>query len=902
MQISSKPVKTTCPYCGVGCGVIANTDANGEVHIQGDKSHPANFGRLCSKGSALGETTAVPNRLIQPEIMGRYASWETALDTVANRLRDTLETHGPDAVAFYVSGQLLTEDYYIANKLMKGFIGSANIDTNSRLCMSSTVAGYKRAFGEDVVPCSYEDLELADMIVLTGSNTAWCHPILFQRIKAAKRANPDLYVVVIDPRQTATTEIADLHLALEPGADAQLFNGLLASLRRDNQHDHQFTDTHCDGVDDAIAAAMETAGDIATTAQVCGLSITDIEAFYARFAATEKVVTVFSQGINQSSSGVDKVNAIINCHLLSGRIGKPGMGPFSFTGQPNAMGGREVGGLANQLAAHMEIANPDHRATLSRFWQTDRLASQEGLKAVDMFDAVERGDIKFLWIMATNPAASMPEADRISRALKACDCVIVSDCVRDTDTVKHADIALPAITWGERDGTVTNSDRTISRQRPFLHAPGVARPDWWILREVAHRMGWEKQFNYDSSADIFREHAALSAFENDGARQFNLAGFVDMSDAEYTHLSPTQWPVRTQQPSGTPRLFCDGAFSTPNAKAKLIPIIPRAPRRQTSAEYPYVLNTGRIRDQWHTMTRTGHAPRLSAHIAEPFVEIHPEDALTHGLATDDVARVTSTAGEALVRVHVTPTQRRGSLFIPMHWSHSFSAKAKVTALVPSITDPISGQPESKHAPARIARLPVQWFGFVLTRQPPSHMLDEASYWTRSRGTGLWRYELAGLTPAQDWSDTMPSWLTHQGGQGQWAEYADAAKGTYRAALIRDNVLQACVFIAPTIDLPDRDWLSTLFGKTTLSDQERAMLLSGSPPGDHEDAGKTICSCFSVGEKTICRAIKEQNITSVEELGKVLKAGTNCGSCVAELKQFFPKAKAAQSQAACSSEA
>ncbi|MCG8426123.1 MAG: molybdopterin-dependent oxidoreductase, partial [Chromatiales bacterium] len=462
-------VKTTCPYCGVGCGVIVERSSDGSITVTGDKDHPANFGRLCSKGTALGQTLDLDNRLLTPRIGGHSVDWDEALNAVAAGFRSVIEEHGPDAVAFYVSGQLLTEDYYVANKLMKGFIGSANIDTNSRLCMSSSVAGHKRAFGSDTVPCSYEDLEIADLIVLVGSNTAWCHPVLFQRIRQAKKERPAMKVVVIDPRKTDTCDIADLHLPLKPGTDITLFNGLLDYLDREDSIDWEFIINATQGLQDALIAARTNNHPVVTTARETGLCHKSIQQFYTWFSQTEKVVTVYSQGVNQWSCGTDKVNAIINCHLATGRIGKPGMGPFSFTGQPNAMGGREVGGLANQLAAHMDFTD-EAIDSVKRFWQSNTVATKPGLKAVDLFEAIERGKVKAIWIMATNPAVSLPEADRFREALRECQLVVVSDCVDNTDTAACADILLPATTWGEKDGTVTSSERRISRQRNFLGA------------------------------------------------------------------------------------------------------------------------------------------------------------------------------------------------------------------------------------------------------------------------------------------------------------------------------------------------------------------------------------------------------------------------------------------------
>ncbi|MER8577060.1 molybdopterin-dependent oxidoreductase, partial [Mesorhizobium sp. M1374] len=509
--------------------------------------HPANFGRLCSKGSALAETIDLDGRLLHPEIHGRRAGWDEALDLVASTFSQTIAEHGPDSVAFYVSGQLLTEDYYVANKLMKGFIGSANIDTNSRLCMASSVAGHRRAFGADTVPGTYEDLELSDLIVLVGSNLAWCHPVLYQRIAAAREKRPEMKIVLIDPRRTMTADIADMHLAIAPDGDVALFTGLLAYLGQHNALDRAYITAHTTGFGQALFAA--SALDLAGTAAATGLSEDELGRFYGLFAATAKTVTVYSQGVNQSSSGTDKVNAIINCHLATGRIGKPGAGPFSVTGQPNAMGGREVGGMANMLAAHMEIENPEHRDRVQRFWNAPTIAQKPGLKAVEMFQALADGRIKALWIMATNPVDSMPDADAVEAAIMACPFVVVSDVLSQTDTVRHAHVRLPAAAWGEKDGTVTNSERRISRQRAFLPVPGEARPDWRIVAEVGKRMGFGEAFSYAAPAEVFAEHAALSGFENDGARDFDIGAYVGVDAEGYEALEPFQWPAPSQ---GTP--------------------------------------------------------------------------------------------------------------------------------------------------------------------------------------------------------------------------------------------------------------------------------------------------------------------------------------------------------------
>jgi assimilatory nitrate reductase catalytic subunit len=875
--------QTTCPYCGVGCGVVATVDTAGKVSIKGDPEHPANYGRLCSKGAALSETLSHEGRLLQPLVDGVASEWEPALETAAQRLSGIIEQHGPDAVAFYVSGQLLTEDYYVANKLMKGFIGSANIDTNSRLCMSSAVTGYKRAFGADTVPCSYEDLERAKLIVLVGSNTAWCHPVLFQRISKAKKDNPDLMVVVIDPRRTPTCDIADMHLALQPGMDQLLFNGLLVYLEEQGELDRTFVEHHTEGLEAALQTARGQ-GDIAVIAEQCGLPLAQVEQFYRLFARTERVLSLFSQGINQWSYGSDRVNAIINCHLLTGRIGRVGMGPFSITGQPNAMGGREVGGLANQLAAHMSLANPQHRELVQTFWQAPRLATEEGLKAVQLFDAMRSGKIKAVWIMATNPAVSLPDANRVRQSLDKCELVIVSDCVRNTDTTQHADILFPAATWGEREGTVTNSERRISRQRAFLPVPGNARPDWWIVSQVAQRLGYVEQFDYRHPVQIFTEHAALSGYQNSGERDFNISALQHLSVSEYDSLTPIQWPVTDERPEGTARLFSNNRFYTRSGRANFVPIGPHQPANSVNPAYPFRLNSGRIRDQWHTMARTGKSSRLSGHIFEPYVEIHPVDAREAGVVEGELARVSSLWGSVIVRVNISEQQQPGSVFIPMHWNDQFSSLACVDSLVNPVTDPQSGQPEFKHTPVHVESWQPRWYGFILSRQ--NLEMKNIEYWSRARGNNMWRYEIAGEDDPENRAQSVRAMLTRPGEQVEWVEYFDKGAQRYRAARIENGCLESCIFIGPDHNLPERDWLARLFNETTLSDGERASLLSGRPVDLQADQGRLVCACFGVGLNTIVNAIESQQLTSVEQIGMALKAGTNCGSCQPELRQIL----------------
>jgi assimilatory nitrate reductase catalytic subunit len=866
--------------------VLARVTDQG-TQISGDPQHPANLGALCSKGSALGETLGLDGRLLRPRVRDQEVDWETALDAVAQGFRDCIQQHGPDSVAFYVSGQLLTEDYYVANKLMKGFIGSANIDTNSRLCMSSAVTAHKRAFGEDLVPMCYEDLELADLIVLVGSNLTWCHPVLYQRIVRARERRPSMRLVVIDPRRTPTCDLADLHLPLRAGTDVLLFNGLLNWLARHHTVNRAFVDAHTRGAGRALLVAENTAGDVGAVARACGLEVQSLQDFYQWFAGTERVVTLFSQGVNQSSSGTDKANSIINAHLLTGRIGRPGMGPFSITGQPNAMGGREVGGLATSLAAHMDLENPQHRQTVQDFWAAPRIAQRPGLKAVELFEAMHRGQIKAVWIMATNPVVSLPNADRAREALRRCELVVVSDCVAQTDTTELAQVLLPAAAWGEKDGTVTNSDRHISRQRSFLEAPDMARPDWWIICQVAQRMGFHEAFNYSSAAGIFDEHARLSAEGNEGSRAFNLGGLVGLGEAGYAHLSPTRWPIATSGHPATPRLFADGRFYHSDGRARLIAVRPRPPKFTLDEEYPLVLNTGRIRDQWHSMTRSGRSPRLAAHLAEPFVDMHAADALHFGLRDATLVRIVTRWGRMVARLRTSGELARGSIFVPIHWSGPNASDARVGALVNPAVDPVSGEPEFKNTPARVEAFVVNWYGFVLTRSALSH--QALSWWACAEGGQFRRYEIAGRSIPQSWSMWARS-LVCDDASADWIDYEDANAGVYRAARFRDDRLEACMFVSPQPQLPSRSWLATLFDKERLTASERARVLAGRPLDCAADTGAMVCACFGVGSKVIEAAIASGCHDPVA-IGQRLKAGTNCGSCVPELRRLIANVSA-----------
>ncbi|QFG35055.1 assimilatory nitrate reductase (NADH) alpha subunit apoprotein [Paracoccus pantotrophus] len=863
-------IRTTCPYCGVGCGVLAAPDGRGGLGIAGDPDHPANKGRLCVKGSALGETIGHAGRLLAPRIHGREAGWDEALDLVARRFSETIAEHGPDSVGFYVSGQLLTEDYYVANKLMKGFIGSGNIDTNSRLCMASAVAGHRRAFGTDTVPGLYEDIELADTVVLVGSNLAWCHPVLYQRLAAAREAR-GTRVVVVDPRRTATCDIADLHLPLAPGSDSALFNLLLAEIGRKSE----ICADNLEGIEDAMAAARET------LPSTTGLAHSQIRQFLDLWLHSDKVVTVWSQGVNQSDSGTDKVNAILNCHLASGRIGRPGMGPFSVTGQPNAMGGREVGGLANMLACHLEIENPAHREAVRAFWNAPRMAERPGLKAVDMFRAVEDGRIKALWIICTNPAATMPEADRVARAIAGCDFVVVSDIMARTDTVRLAHVALPATGWGEKDGTVTNSERRISRQRRTLAPAGRARDDWRILAEVGRRMGWPGAFGWTSPAEVFAEHAALSGIAGGLGSDFDISAHAGITQAEYDALEPFLWPQSAGRQGG--RFFGDGRFHTPSGRGRMVAVTPRPPQ-PVGGDHPFRLNTGRVRDHWHSMTRTGLSPRLSRHLAEPFLELHPSDAARLGLAPASLAEVESPQGRAVLRVLVSDRVAPGHPFAPMHWTRETAPSGRVDALVPGTVDPVSGQPALKSAPVAIRPFAARWFGFAVSA---GAIRPDCDYWARATLPRGEQAELAGLEMPQDWTAHARALF---GLSDEPLVLHDRARGQVRLAFLREGRLRAALFVAPGPVGLSRSHVAALLG------EGGAEVLAGRPGADRPDEGALVCACFGIGVNSIVRAIASQALTSVEAVGQALRAGTNCGSCRPEIRALLEAGTACRAAA------
>ncbi len=877
-------IKTTCPYCGTGCGVEAKVASDGAVEVRGDASHPANRGLLCSKGSALGETVIKQGRLEHAYIKGHQESLDKALSYVASRFSQTIAEHGPESVAFYVSGQLLTEDYYVANKLIKGFIGCSNIDSNSRLCMSSAVAGHKRAFGEDIVPGSYEDLEHAQLVTLVGSNLAWCHPIVYQRLKRAKQANPNLKVVVIDPRRTDSCDIADLHLPLNGGTDVALFNGLLAYLSEHGKLDADYIAKFTEGFEAAVTSAVEDAGDLAALAKTCGLEPEALLRFFQLFANNERCVTVFSQGVNQSSQGVDKVNAIINNHLATGKLGKLGASAFSITGQPNAMGGREVGALSNLLAGHLDY-KPEHLDALAGFWNTTNLSQKPGHKAVDLFDKVAKGEIKAIWIMGTNPAVSLPESSKIREALLSCPMVVVSDCIAETDTTRYADVLLPAAGWGERDGTVTNSERMLSRQRAFVEAQGDTKPDWYLLSQVAQKMGFAEAFSYTSSADIFSEHAALSGLlAESGERLFNISELSGKDQQAFDAIEPQRWPV-TKQGVDNRSLFSDGRFSTASGKAQLIAVTNQATQQTINDAFPLVLNTGRMRDQWHTMTRTGLAAQLSSHSSEPLLEVNPQDAANQGLCDNSIVSLSSKVGQLKVRIQVSEGQKAGHVFMPIHWTEQYSSDGLVSQVVDSSVDPLSGQPESKYTPVKLAVWEYASEAVLLTAKPLSKAQCQAlpaDYWVKQGLADGFLYRLADGSSPVELAAKLKGFLLSQT-KLQSLDFADPIKQNFRSALVIEGELFSSFSVAAKGELNASSWLESLL-QQPMSDNIRRGVLAGTSPAP--DLGKIVCSCHQVREQTISDVISEHACESAEQVGTHCKAGTNCGSCVPEIKRMI----------------
>ncbi len=694
-------VKTTCSYCGVGCGIIVKKDTNNKVFVEGDKEHPVNKGMLCSKGMNLHYVVNdTSDRILYPEMRWSRShprervSWDDALDRAASVFKSIIKKYGPDSVGFYVSGQSLTEEYYIANKLTKGFLGTNNIDTNSRLCMSSAVVGYKKTFGEDSVPISYEDIELADTFLITGANPAWCHPILFRRIEKRKEENPDVKIIVIDPRKTDSANFADLHLQLIPGTDVVLYNAIGRCLYERGLIDEDFIKNYTEGFSNYKDLIFKTS--IKKASQLCGVSEKEIKKAADIIGLSKGFISMWAMGLNQSVVGTDKNVALLNLSLITGQVGKPGSGPFSLTGQPNAMGGREVGGMANLLAVHKDLMNEEHRREVAQFWGVDAINPKPGLTATEMFDALESGEMKAVWIACTNPLVSLPDLNRVEKAMKNAKFVVVQDISHRSDTVAYADLVLPAAGWLEKEGTMTNSERRISYLPKEVDPPGEARPDVEIFCDFAQRMGF-RGFNFSSASEVYDEYTAMTKGTN-----------IDVSFLNYDRLKSEgtfQWPVPEHRHQGTPRLFEDKKFYTPSQKAKFnVPSTIENTSVLPNAEYPLILTTGRVRDQWHTMTKTGKVSRLKTHYPTPVLEINPVDAFLYKIKEGDITEIKGENGVVRVRANVTDNVKKGVVFLPMHWGKQLqNTLNRTNNLTNTHLDPTSKEPDFKFTRVAVSK-------------------------------------------------------------------------------------------------------------------------------------------------------------------------------------------------------
>lgn len=698
---TKKTFKSTCSYCGVGCNISVTKDSKGNLSLEGDKDSPVNMGMLCSKGMNLHYTvTDKSDRLLYPQMRSsrnqplQRVSWDTALDRAAAVFKTIINKYGPDAVGFYGSGQFLTEEYYVLNKLVKGFIGTNNLDTNSRLCMSSAVVGYKLALGEDSVPVSYADIELADCFFIAGANPAWCHPILFRRLEAHKQQNPNIKIIVVDPRKTQSCSIADLHLQITPGTDIVLYNAIAKVLIEKGMIDMAFIEKSTDGFDLLKAEVAKTT--LAEMALTCDVTVEEIELAASYIGNAKGFISMWAMGLNQSVIGVNKNLSLLNLSLITGQIGKPGSGPLSLTGQPNAMGGREVGGMANLASAHRNLADPAHRKEIADFWNVDDVPEKPGYSATEMFQALRDGKMKAVWVLCTNPLVSLPDSNLVEEALKKAKFVIVQDISNRSDTSKYADLVLPAAAWLEKEGTMTNSERRISYLNKVVDAPGEALPDAEILSKFAEKMGFGASFNYKKSGDIYLEHAQLTKGTS-----------IDISGLNYERLKNEgsfQWPVPTEDHKGTPRLFTDHQFYTPNKKAKIHAVPSDNGSEKLTPVYPLILTTGRIRDQWHTMTKTGKVQKLNQHISKPYLELNPADALSRGIKDNEPVEIFNERGSVRVTAKYSDDLKKGVVFLPMHWGKILNQSfGRTNNLTSNLIDSRSKEPDFKFSAVQVKK-------------------------------------------------------------------------------------------------------------------------------------------------------------------------------------------------------
>ncbi|NKJ67794.1 nitrate reductase [Vibrio chemaguriensis] len=852
--------KTTCPYCGVGCGIEISNNK-----IIGDALHPANSGSLCVKGVALAESLKMPSRLLYPKLREKEVSWQSVTDLIAQEIHQAKAEFGPDSVAMYVSGQLLTEDYYVANKLMKGYVGSANIDTNSRLCMSSAVAAHVRAFGEDVVPVNYDDIDKTELLIICGANTAWTHPVLFRRIQQARENNPNLKLVVIDPRETVTAQQADLHLPIKNDGDVSLFNGLLKFLIEQQCVDSEYINSYTDGFDALTEEVSDLRYDVTNLTSSIGISEEKLTTFFQWFAQSPTAITLFCQGVNQAENGVDKGNAIINAHLATGKIAKSGCGPFSITGQPNAMGGREVGGLANQLAVHRAF-DAESIKQVQAFWDSPEIATQPGLKAVELFEAVERGEIKVLWIMATNPVVSLPDNQMVKRALEACPFVIVSDITAESDVAKYADVLLPAAGWGEKQGMVTNSERRLSRQRQFQTPSGEAKSDWWAISQVGQALcALEKTqngFAFTSERAVFREYAAMTGMNADSPLKLDLSQYANLTEQEYEEWVPTQW--------GGERPFADGIYSHPDGKARFV-LTSESPTRLERTK-GWWLNTGRQRDQWHTMTRTGHIAHLAASELEPTVYMNTLSATQNRLKAGQLTKLFQPTSNTGIYAKVAIDEGLGfqELFMSMHWAGRYGGESSVNAIVNSAKDPISGQPAFKSSYVEVQDAAVKTYGMFIGTQFDSSKFLYSAFQAESN-LGIWRFAHDKRPKKQSFCRTEKSRrIAIDIAQGWLAVDYD---------LVGDvRIIRSVLVVSSEPIQTDYTNFTGLIGKP----MELSQLLTIT---QSQSSAKLVCSCFRVTDKQIHDAMEKQDCTSLTQLQNKLKCGTNCGSCVSQIQQM-----------------
>lgn len=891
---------SACAYCGVGCGVLIETDGTKIIGVRGNPDHPANFGRLCTKGATLDLAAAqIDARVLYPELrLQRDASrqrveWNGALDHAAERFAAIIQEHGADAVGFYISGQLLTEDYYVFNKLAKGLIGTNNVDTNSRLCMSSAVTGYKSTLGADAPPACYDDIATTDCLFIAGSNTAYAHPILYRRIEDARKANPNLKVIVVDPRRTDTSREADLHLPILPGTDVALFNAMLYVMLWEDMLDQDYIATHTNGFSELRATVREYSPE--TVAALCGVPAADIVTAARWFGQSPATLSLYCQGLNQSSHGTDKNAALINLHLATGQIGRPGAGPFSLTGQPNAMGGREVGGMANLLSAHRDLANPVHRDEVARLWGVESVPATPGKTALEMFEAVARGEIKALWIACTNPAQSLPNQELVRAALQKAEFVVVQEVNAYTETAEYADLLLPAAAWGEKEGTVTNSERRITHLQTAIPAPGECRPDWEIAANFAHRLGARlgkpgaALFPYTDAEAVFNEHR-----ETTRGRDLDITG---LSYALLDEQGPQQWPYPEGAQSGKVRLYADGIYPTADGRAKFANARYLPTAEVIDARYPLHLNTGRLRDQWHGMSRTGMVARLYSHVESPVLSMHADDMARRGLKTGDLAQVKSRRGELLVPVEASDDMRTGQTFMPMHWGSRYMSGLGVNALTMDQRDPVSKQPELKHAAIQVEKAPLPWHMAVMRRdnavarmlriQPLLSRFDYASCGLYGRQNPVLVLRIANATPLSAALMAEIDTLLDMQDETCIMRYDDPKRGIAKRVLVEDGRVTG---VRLTGEVAARDWLKEMMAEGAEIAPLRSWVLAplSTPPSGSSSRGRIVCNCMNVSETQILTAVGQG--ADLATLQATLKCGTECGSCVPELKRMIMSGK------------